>query len=125
MTKRRLLGSDTAENVAKTDGHTIQVIQHMNKRKKAYGNAENRKYSTIDLFELYWVRGESVNQYANISQQMLTERGIPLRNLQDAKRLRDGSVRLCDLWSDYLNEFQVKLAEELTYLNQHGVESDE
>lgn len=71
---------------------------------------EQRKYTTFELFERYWVFGETVDTD-------ITRRGIPRRSQSDSQRLRTGSVSVEELWDDYLTDFQVSLAKELRRLH--------
>lgn len=80
-----------------------------------------REHGTIELFEAYWVLGESTytllpDAASSSAHDLLERRGIPTRDLEDAQALARGDVALRDLWEDYLTEFQWNLAVELEAL---------
>jgi len=78
--------------------------------------ADHRKYGTIELFEQYWVRGQSLDSMGNGAFHCMKQRGIPTRSQSDAQQYHNGDVSLQDLWDKYLTDFQIKVAQELQSL---------
>lgn len=76
---------------------------------------KNRKHGTLEIFERYWVYGESQHSMGTVIRQ----RGIPTRSQRDASALRHGEVNVDDLWDKYLTAFQTELAKELLALRVH------
>jgi len=92
----------------------------MSKRQSPDGMAsESREYGTIELFEQYWVRGESTAMM-DVGASTLKQRGIPTRSAEDAQQYMHGNVTLEELWEKYLSTFQIKLAQELRALRLRG-----
>jgi len=77
--------------------------------------SRSRKYGTIELFEQYWVDGQSVNDIGT-GTSLLQQRGIPPRSREDGRRVASKEVRPEELWDEYLTTFQIKIAQELMYL---------
>jgi len=70
----------------------------------------NRKYSVLELFEMYWVVGIPTNDLPSPN----SVNGVfPTRSRKDGKRVANGEVEAHELWEEYLSEFQIKLAQEL------------
>jgi len=72
----------------------------------------NRNVGVVEAFEKYWVRGESF-QRIGLSN---TDVSFQSRSPEDAQRLSNGDVSVEDLWTKYLTDFQIRLAQELSVM---------
>lgn len=84
----------------------------MNRGKNSVSSTD-RDVSTYELFERYWVVGETTRELptSNIENQ-----GIPIRSRGDTEAFQRGEVELEELWEEYLTDFQISLAQELRRL---------
>lgn len=81
-----------------------------------------RKYTVLDLFRRYWVEGETLDQFGRSG--ILSKRGIPTRDGEDARVLSSEGVNVTEFWDEYLTDFQKELAQELRIEDGESPEDD-
>jgi hypothetical protein len=79
--------------------------------------APNKEHGVIELFEKYWVVGESFHD-DDFQVSDTNHYGFPKRSREDAQKLRRGEITVDELWDDYLSTFQIRLAQELNTIRK-------